>query len=167
MYSQQVRDVSTISKGFILHGVNCQGAMGSGIAGAIARKWPVVREQYLAFVQHQMSLPGFQSHQLLGNVQLVAAAPGLIVANCFTQNYFGADGRRYADPAAIETALTRAFARIEQLQNDDESFDEERYHTYMPQIGCALGGLSWDAEVQPIVERLIRNRSFPLTVISI
>lgn len=167
MYSQQVRDVTTISKGFILHGVNCQGAMGSGIAGAIARKWPIVRDTYLAFVQNQRALPGFQTHQLLGNVQIVAAAPKLFVANCFTQNYFGSDGRRYADPQAIETALTRVFAHIEQLQSNDESFDEENFHVYMPQIGCNLGGLSWQVEVQPIVDRLYQNRSFPLTIISI
>ena len=82
-YTLQQRDVTTITKGFILHGVNCQGAMGSGIAGAIARKWPIVRDLYLAYVHDQRQRAGFQSEQLLGNVQLVKAGKNLTIANCF------------------------------------------------------------------------------------
>ena len=31
---------------YICHQVNCQGRMGSGIAGQIREKWPIVYEMY-------------------------------------------------------------------------------------------------------------------------
>ena len=37
-------DLLSVTEGVIAHGVNCRGAFGSGVAGAIARKFPWVRD---------------------------------------------------------------------------------------------------------------------------
>ena len=40
------KDITTERHGLIIHGVNCQGVMGSGVALAIRNKWPVVYDEY-------------------------------------------------------------------------------------------------------------------------
>ena len=65
------KDVTTLkgskqSPIFLLHGVNCQITMRSGVAKAISDKWPIVKEQY-------MRAPANLS--LLGNIQIVEVDP--------------------------------------------------------------------------------------------
>ena len=166
-YSEVRQNVTDIPTGFIVHGVNCQGAMGSGIAGAIAGKWPSVRDAYMDFINQKKASAPFQSSSLLGTVQRVAVRPNLIVVNAFTQDFFGADGKRYASPEAISKALNNIFGYVEDRVQNDEMFDPTRFHVYMPQIGCGLGGLSWDTDVEPVVTAAHRGKSFPLTIITL
>ena len=46
------KDILTVEKGVIVHFCNCLGAMG-GLAGAIARKWPIVKESYLKYLEEK------------------------------------------------------------------------------------------------------------------
>lgn len=41
-----VMDITTATRGIVVHGVNCQGVMGSGVALAIRTKWPQIFESY-------------------------------------------------------------------------------------------------------------------------
>lgn len=135
-------DATTIQYGLIAHGVNRRLAMGSGIAGALARKWPIVREQYLT---RKDPVPK------LGSIDLVVIRKEndtwedksfhspLIVANCYSQDNFGGDGQRYADPDAIYDIARKLLV----LAN---CYD---LPVYIPRIGCELGGLDWHGEVKP------------------
>lgn len=136
------KDVTTLTEGTIAHGVNCQRRMGSGIALAIRKKWPEAYNQY-------MELSAEKQRKMLGETQIVDLSPdenpqSLFVCNCFTQYNYGADGKRYADPDAVEVAADVAFLHASYMGTD----------LYMPKIGCGLGGLSWEDEIKPILERL-------------
>lgn len=120
----------------ILHGVNCQRVMRSGIARALFEKWPVVRESYLAVAQEEMKL---------GEVLPVEIAQNLYVVHCWTQEFFGYDGAVYASPEAIE----KCFSKVANL-----SAQLELKTIYAPKIGCGLGGLDWQSQVEPLFKQL-------------
>lgn len=49
------KDITTVeAPALILHGVNCQRAMRSGVAKALYSKWPQVREEYMKFSKEEM-----------------------------------------------------------------------------------------------------------------
>lgn len=127
-------DITTVERGIIAQGVNCQHAMGSGVALAILRKWPEVREAYMR---------NLSGGQMLGTTHIINVGrdDSLWVANCYTQEYFGSDGKMYASVEAIHNALAFVFehARIYELP------------VYLPKIGAGLGGLDWELDVEPII----------------
>lgn len=132
------QDITTIDYGIIAHGVNCQGVMGSGIAKVIRNKWPVVYSEYLKDPKGK---------EMLGKVSLVYIDDNLFVANCYTQEFYGKDGKKYASLDAIETCLMECifFSRTLALP------------LYMPKIGCGLGGLDWSTEVELLVNKLAQG----------
>ena len=135
------RDITLVEQGVIAQGVNCQHAMGSGVALAIMRKWPVVREKYME---------NLSGHQMLGSMHginvggAVAPSNSLWVANCYTQEFCGSDGQVYADVEAIESSLRSAYMLAK--AND--------INLFLPQIGAGLGGLDWVNDVEPIIKQL-------------
>lgn len=132
-------DITTVQKGIVAHGVNCQWAMGAGVALAIKRKWPIVYDRYM---WHKGKTT---VNDVFGKVLFVDISSTLIVANCFTQKYYGNKaGVRYASPTAIKTSLESCVVECNNKQLD----------LYMPRIGCNLGGLSWSDDVQPVVEEI-------------
>jgi len=128
------------NRGIIVHGCNASGAFGSGVAGAIRRKWPQV---YKAFMENGT---GFD---LMGTVQLNQISANFYVANGYTQLNFGADGKRYADINSVWRVMTAAFFWA----------DHYGLPLYAPMIGCGLGGLDWDTEIKTIFETV--NENFP------
>lgn len=132
------RDITTVEKGLVLHGVNCQNAFNSGVAGAIKVKWPNVKDAY-----HYIFDVGIEN--LLGHAQFVKVSDELWVGNLFTQEFYGYDGARYADPTAIEQALRTSLVYARNAKITD---------LYIPRIGCKRGGLSWETDVLPIVTKL-------------
>ena len=93
-------DILTVTSGIIAHGVNCQGAMGSGVAKVLYTKYPEVREVFMQVGKGD-----------LGSVTIVPVTSELTVVNCYTQEFYGYDGKRYADLEALassrNTGLTR------------------------------------------------------------
>jgi O-acetyl-ADP-ribose deacetylase (regulator of RNase III) len=162
------KDIATITTGVLLHGCNCMGGFGSGIAGVIARTWPTVRERYIEYVTNHHGSGG-DPEALLGTYQAVAASDKLLIFNCFTQLHYGADGKRYASPEAIRSALTGAFQVIDDRLAERPNTPDDQRTVYMPQIGCGLGGLSWTDDVEPIVKELYldRPRLFHLSIVTL
>lgn len=116
------KDITTNLRGLIIHGCNCQGVMGAGVAKAIKNKWPIVFEEF-------SKLP--TGPELLGTFQPVQINENLFVGNCFTQEYYGSDGKQYASLDAIRKSVGEAcqFAKDNDLS------------LISPLIGCGLGGL--------------------------
>lgn len=137
-----IKDLTTVEEGegVIYHGCNCVGGYGSGVAGAIRRKWP---HAYEAFKEN-----GVGEH-LLGRANLLLYSGFPVIVNAYTQVFCGNDGKRYADPDAIEKTL----------MSTAEYADTSGKDIYMPKVGCGLGGLSWEDEVLPIVEKV--SSEFP------
>lgn len=128
-------DITAETSGLIIHGVNCQGVMGSGVAGAIRKKWPFV---YNSYKSHE------QGAKALGQVQFVSIEDGLYVANCWTQEFYGGDGKIYADKLAVKLALFKCF----------DFCDEYGLELKTPKIASGLAGLDWDSDVKPMFEQM-------------
>lgn len=119
----------SIDKAVILHQVNCMGAMGHGVAGAIRKKWPIVFDEYKTFVE------GFRDRQwkLLGLSQGVTISPNLKVYNLFGQYDYGRDGIRRTEYHAFENALTMFASDLQY------NYDVEGSAVLIPDlIGCGL-----------------------------
>lgn len=159
MINYLTKDITSVETGIVAHGCNCQGKMGAGVALAIRKKWPRAYQDYKLYcVRYKpLTLPG-SVDKLLGRVQVVRISddPILIVANCFTQLYYGRNGR-YADTGAITICLRRL---AELATANDLSI-------YMPKIGCGLGGLNWEEEVLPIIENIAANNQVDINVLDI
>lgn len=59
----------------LCHQVNLHGVMGAGIAAQIACSFPKVKKEYANYADKS-----------LGKVCFATAKPGLVIANCFSQN---------------------------------------------------------------------------------
>jgi len=131
------KDITTVvGPAVILHGVNCKRAMGSGVAKALFNKWPNIREEYMRFAKEEM---------ILGKIAPVKVGDSLHVINCWTQENYGYDNKSYANPAAIKDCLAASAKFSNQIQIKN---------IYMPRIGCGLGGLNWDRDVQPLIAEI-------------
>lgn len=126
-------DITLETSGLIIHGVNCQKAMGSGVALAIKTRWPIIYEEYM---KHP------QGKKALGTVQYIRIDSDLVIANCWTQEYFGNDGKVYADPDAVLKCIMDAIGYCEQFNLELKS----------PKIAAGLAGLDWDSQVVPLFE---------------
>lgn len=126
-------DITKETSGLIIHGVNAQGVMGSGVALAIKTKWPQI---YTAYKSH------VQGKEAMGRVQFVEIDESLVVGNCWTQEFYGKDGRVYADRNALLKCLYTAFAYC----------DEHGLELKSPKIASGLAGLDWENEVVPLFE---------------
>lgn len=133
------------TKGAFLHGTNCVGGFGSGVAGLVRRAYP---EVYQRFQQKGTGL------HLLGTIDTVKLNDEFYIINGYTQNNCGNDGKRYADPAAIDRVLYNTCEWIINNELYNDLTDEYSYlELKAPKIGAGLGGLSWENDVMPIFEQ--------------
>jgi O-acetyl-ADP-ribose deacetylase (regulator of RNase III) len=128
------KDLTEINKGVVVHGCNCSGGFGAGVALAVKNKWPTVEKAFRTV-----------KNPKLGEIQIVSLNDELVVINGFTQEKFGYDNKRYADLDAIETVIKKSIdtAKAFGIRN-----------LYMPKIGSCRGGLNWVDEIYPMLNSL-------------
>lgn len=105
------------------HGVNTQGAMGSGIAKVFREKFPWNYNIY-----HNSCMTGL----LLPGETLIFKEHGLLIANIASQEKTG----RNATYKFLMSAATDAAAQLFDIYNINR--------LAIPLIGCGIGGLEWD-----------------------
>jgi O-acetyl-ADP-ribose deacetylase (regulator of RNase III) len=134
------KDVTTVTHGVVAHGTNCKGLMGSGVAFAIRRKWKKAYNDYNELCKNYT----MNTKELLGMTQIVRVTDDITVANCFTQDTCGSDGKVYADIDAVIESIENvlAYANLHDLP------------VYLPKIGCGLGGLNYEVDVKHKLEVL-------------
>lgn len=126
-------DITRAPQPMLIHGCNARGVMGSGVALAIKKKWPEVERQY----QKWLKLPDIEGSPL-GSVNFANTTDGeKVVANLISQNYYGSDGKVYADLRAIRHGMNVVGAYLLA-----RPFETKEIATV--KIGCGLGGLKWD-----------------------
>jgi len=124
---------------WILHQVNCQGVMGSGVAKAIRDKWPKVFEEYHQFYRMQCGDHIFSTtSDTLGQIVTVKVEDHEII-NLFGQKHFGTDGRRYTSYDAFYDGLIATRNYIEA----DWPFDQKKELAVPYKIGSDRGGADW------------------------
>lgn len=129
-------DLLNSSASFILHQVNCQGAMNSGVAKAIRTKWPAVYDNYKKICDIH------DKEELLGITLPVTVErdengkPTKTVLNLFSQHNYGYDGKRYTSYDALAACLERIASKCK------ESGIRSIALPY--KMSCVRGGASWD-----------------------
>lgn len=119
----------------LMHQVNCQGVMGSGIAAAIKQKYP---EHYIDY----MDCCGEEYHpiDLLGDAVYTDLGSGKYITGVFGQTDYGKDFKRYTNYVGLAASISNAF----------EWFPTESTIIIPKYIGCGLGGGKW-----AVVEQLL------------
>lgn len=149
--------LSTEPDRIFIHGCNCQGVMGRGIARQIRIAFPCVYDAYTSFIKRALSNihqihPNISTddarRHLLGKVSFVKISPKVYVANCFTQfNYGRRTDYQYLDMDALESCLEHV-----------NRHPAAKGGVHFPSIGAGLAGGDWSLIVKLIQE------SFPITV---
>ena len=124
----------------ILHQVNCQGVMGSGIAKQVREKYPTVFEYY----RQKCDMHADNRALNLGTAQIVFIDDNHAIGNLFAQERFGYDGKCYTDYDALRQAL---------------AFVNQNYAgktIAIPYLmGCHRGGGDWEIVSKMIEETLV------------
>jgi len=120
---------------YIIHQVNCKGAMNSGIAKAIREKWPDVFSKYKNYVDKY-------NNDVLGAVLPVKVGENQKVLNLFGQGNYGYDGIRYTSYDAIDTCLEKVAKKCEEKGIKSIALP---YH-----MSCDRGGANWNIIMEMI-----------------
>lgn len=142
----------------IAHGVNCQGKYGAGTALAIRKKYPLAYSNYL----QQLELYNRINRLPLGTVSLSTQPDMKIIANCFTQEFYGFEKKQYVSYKAIANCISVLdnFCKNSQLDDDlaelfVKAFNHPITSVAFPKIGCSLGGGDWNIVSQIIEENSV------------
>jgi O-acetyl-ADP-ribose deacetylase (regulator of RNase III) len=112
--------------------------MGSGVALALLKKWPQVREKY---VEHHQKM-GWR----LGYVQFVSVGQNRFVANCATQKTYLPRGRVHVDYEAVEQCMETLYRHCKKFNNT----------IAMPKIGSGLAGGDWKT-IRKIIDKVFHD----------
>lgn len=116
-----------VSEGYVMHGCNAQGVMGSGVAKQLRDKYPRIYRDYVAGLETVR----YNRGNPLGEVFVSYITPKLFVCNAITQEFYGRDAKQYVDYGAID----RATEYVVQLARRDQS------PVFIPDLlGAGLGG---------------------------
>ena len=125
----------------ILHQVNCQGAMNSGVAKQVREKYPEVYESYKRLCDSYN-----YSDKLLGRCQPICVNSELDIVNIFGQYKFGYDGKCYTDYDKLQHALCTV------------DLNYNRKTIAIPYLmGCHRGGGDWNVVYKLIEEAFEDN----------
>ena len=126
----------------ILHQVNCQGVMGSGIAKQVREKFPTVYARYRQLCDEMKD----NRAELLGTAQFVRTGEDCYIVNLFAQENFGYDGKCYTDYDALRKCLEHVNAHC---------FEETIAIPHL--MGCHRGGGDWNIVYEMILEIFVNS----------
>ena len=127
---------------FILHQVNCQGVMGSGVAKAIRKQYPEVYDIYIYQYNKTLKKHGDTSI-LMGHCQTLSV-PNHTIINMFSQYTYGIDGIRYTNYEAFYNGLESVLRHIKAANPADQTL------AIPYKIGCNRGGADWNVIIAMI-----------------
>jgi len=137
----------------IAHVVNDVGVWGKGFVLAISKKWPGAKKRYLDLAKPLCLSSGKYERRVnlrLGDVHLVAAEPGIWIANMVAQR--GLISASNPIPLQLD-ALVECLAAVRSMAlSVDAQGVTSHASVHCPRIGCGLAGGTWD-QVEPIIAR--------------
>ncbi len=125
----------------VVHGCNCAGAMGKGIALEFKRRWPDMYREYRTRCLNDLFHPGDI---------FVWQAGDITIFNLGTQKSW----KTKAEPEAIRQSLSAMIVQATQMGIMTIG---------LPRIGAGLGGLQWE-EVKAIITELAEDPGVTLVV---
>lgn len=131
-------DLLNANVDYIVHQVNCQGRMGSGVAKAIRERHMTVYNKYV----EEIEVYKHYGNPILGHSQLVEVMNGNPykgVINMFAQDNYGYDGKQYTSIEALQKCLIE-LNRI--AKGCSVAFPWK--------VGCVRGGADWDTVLDMI-----------------
>lgn len=126
-----------VEAGIIVHGCNCQGVMGGGIAREVRERFPSAYDVYYQKYK--------ESGLKLGEITFAEVAPNKFIVNANTQDNFGYGVRQVSYDAVVV-----CFEEVMKLARLIETDRKIRLDVIFPMIGAGLGGGKW-----PIIEASI------------
>lgn len=127
------------SEDIIAHQVNCQKKMNSGVAKAIREEWSIVFDRYC------------QTNPRLGLVDFIHTDEnkgGYYIANMYSQDMYGYDGKQYTDYDAFRTCCKSIVkeCRLTKCMG-------QKLSVAMPyKIASDRGGADWDKIMDILLE---------------
>lgn len=134
--------------GFMVHGCNCQGVMGSGIAAAIRKKWPNVFRAYLdkyteGYYDRYLGVQTLNQLRLGTIIPVEVDQDGvpLMVVNAMTQKvYQGHPDNPKAERYVNYESLARAMRKLNALP---KKYPHVAPILHFPLIGAGLAKGNW------------------------
>ncbi|MBS0026706.1 macro domain-containing protein [Chitinophaga sp. 22321] len=121
----------------ITHVCNDIGAWGKGFVLPLAKKWPQAKATYLASF-------ATNPHPQLGDIQVIAAEPGLWIINMIGQHKITTRYSKEEIPPVRYEAIQKALHQVALFAT------REKAAVHMPRIGCGLAGGTWD-KIEPLL----------------
>ena len=123
------------TEAILIHQVNCQGVMGSGIAKQIKDQYPKHFEDYVQTIEYIKQNGGIMLGSGFGT--LVSEEPKKGIRGIFGQDQFGTETRK-TNYAALLYQITHLVSEMSEAEViGDISVIIPKY------IGCGLGGGDW------------------------
>lgn len=135
---------------YIIHQVNCQGVMGSGVAKQIKNKWFTVYDEYKGVCDWSKKNNNGNTSTLLGYVQFVEVTDDKIVINLFGQDRYG-----------LEKRHTNYIALIKGMVDILNKVDGNIALPY--KMGCDRGGADW-SKVYNALEYLAEDFKYDIVI---
>lgn len=126
----------------LVNTVNTVGVMGKGIAAIFKRLYPDMFKEYQRLCQEQKLRTGMLH---------VYRTPNKIIINFPTKQHW----RDRSQVSYLEAGLEKFVARYVDYGITSAAF---------PQLGCGHGELNWERQVQPVMERYLRDLPIPIYI---
>jgi O-acetyl-ADP-ribose deacetylase (regulator of RNase III) len=134
-------NVLDIKEGIIVHGCNCFGAMGAGIALQIKKQFPAAYDVY-SKIHDEFGLK-------LGNICIAEVGNNKYIINANTQQVTGID-KRQVSYEAIATCFEKVLLQARFFKEDHNVI----LPIVFPMIGAGLGGGNWNI-IETIIDETI------------
>lgn len=141
-------DLLEATENLILHQVNAQGMMGSGIALQVKKKWNKVYQSYKALCDTNLD------SNLMGVAQTVGIGERKAVVNLFGQKNYGYNGQRHTDYEALYRAL-ESVSDMARKYNLSVAIPSK--------LGSDRGGADWNI-VYSMIESVFKNHTQPIVI---
>ncbi len=153
----QTGNLLYVYSGFVVHGCNAQGVMGSGVALAVKNKYPEAYECYRNDINTAMSDPQMKTSDLLGAISFWSPDENLelVIANMITQDFYGSSPGQPTRHVSYD-AVAWGFSNLVEQSGGFGITD-----IHIPKIGAGLGGGSWNI-ISTIIEETVPD-SFNVT----
>ena len=145
--------IENVSDTVLIHVVNCENEINTGIAAEIKNRIPAA---YFAYKHVFVGLEG--NIDALGGISYTSGKNGTPhVINLYAQETFGYDGKRYLNYGALGDCLGKVRDMlVESLHEDEPTFPEYIRRVVFPyNMGCDRAGGDWE-----IVHEMIEHYLF-------